>query len=155
GVVYKITPAGKGAVFYKTNATHVTALAVDRSGSVFAGTASPGRVLKLAPDGKPFVLMDPPFQEVHVLRFDDKGLLYVGALSARPGGPAPADAQAGQQTGASQPSVSVEVTSVVVGDAGSRGSGSGNAREERRNARGAVFRITPDGVWDQIWETRE
>ena len=35
------------------------------------------------PDGKAFVLLDSPFQEIRALRFDDKGTLYVAALSGR------------------------------------------------------------------------
>src|SRR5262249_57171836 len=85
GVIHKITPDGKGSVFYKTNATHVTALAFDKSGNLLAGTGTPGKVLRIDPDGKAFVLLDSPFQEIRALRFDDKGTLYVAAISGRPG----------------------------------------------------------------------
>src|SRR5437667_2029025 len=29
------------------------------------------------------------------------------------------------------------------------------AREDRRAPKGAVYRISPDGVWDQLWESRD
>ena len=30
-----------------------------------------------------------------------------------------------------------------------------HAREDRRAPKGAVYRILPDGVWDQLWESRD
>jgi hypothetical protein len=161
GVVYKIARDGKGAPFYKTNATHATSLAFDKAGNLLVGTGSPGRVLRVDPDGKPFVLLDSPFQEIHVLRFDDKGALYAGALSGRPSAsPAPAqDDRSGDQpsTAADRApvasvSVSTEITAIVVDSSGPSAS---PGRDDQRSARGAVYRINPDGVWDQLWESRE
>jgi hypothetical protein len=162
GVIYKIAPDGKGAPFYKASATHVTALTFDKAGNLLAGTGSPGRVLRLDPDGKPFVLLDSPFQEIHALRFDDKGALYVGALSGRPAGGGSAPAQDGPNT--DQPStssdrapvasvsVSTEITAIVVDSSGSTAAA---AREDQRGVKGAVYRINPDGVWDQVWQSRD
>src|SRR2546428_13797180 len=89
GIVYKIAPDGKGAPFYKTNATHATALALDKSGNLIVGTGTSGKVLRIDQDAKAFVLLDSPFQEIRALRFDDKGLLYVAALSGRGGSGGP------------------------------------------------------------------
>lgn len=161
GVIYRIAPDGKGAPFYKTNATHATALAFDRAGNLLVGTGSPGRVLRLDPNGKPFVLLDSPFEEVHVLRFDDRGALYVGALSGRPsGGATPAqDDRSNDQPATSSDrapvasvSVSTEITAIVVDNSGSPAS---STRDDQRGVKGAVYRINPDGVWDQLWESRE
>ena len=119
-------------------------------------------MLRLDADAKPFVLLDSPFQEIHVLRFDDKGALYVGALSGRPsGGATPVT---GMTEGNDQPStssdrapvasvsVSTEITAIVVDSSGSSAS---PARDDQRGVKGAVYRINPDGVWDQLWESRE
>ena len=54
-----------------------------RAGNLLVGTESPGQVLRVDADGKAFVLLDSPFQEIRALRFDDKGVLYVAALSGR------------------------------------------------------------------------
>jgi hypothetical protein len=40
---------------------------------------------------------------------------------------------------------------VDVGGAGSPG----QPREDRRALKGAVYRISPDGLWDQLWESRD
>jgi len=160
GVIRKITPDGQATTFYKTNATHVTALAFDKSGSLLAGTGSPGKVLRIGPEGKAFVLLDSPFQEIRTLRFDDKGTLYVAAISGRPGsGTAPVttellDRPTPDATRPPVPSVSAEITSMSIVDVGGPGS-SGGAREDRRAPKGAVYRIAPDGVWDQLWESRD
>ena len=162
GVIHKITPDGKGSVFYKTNTTHITALAFDQAGNLLAGTGTPGKVLRIDPDGKPFVLLDSPFQEIHALRFDDKGRLYVAAISGRPGSGAapivtdsgPDRVTGGEVVRAPIASVSAEITSMSVVDVGGSGS-PGSPREDRRSLKGAVYRISADGVWDQLWESRE
>src|SRR5436190_1161485 len=161
GIIYKIAPDGKGVPFYKTNATHATALAFDKAGNLLAGTGTPGKVLRIDPAGKAFVLLDSPFQEIRALRFDDQGTLYVAALSGRPAssGGAPAltddrsDRPAAAEARAPIPSVSVEVTSMSIVDVGA--SSSASTREDRRQPKGAVYRISPDGVWDQLWESRD
>src|SRR4051812_35275790 len=162
GVIHKITPDGKESVFYKTNTTHVTALAFDKSGNLLAGTGTPGKVLRIDAEGKAFVLLDSPFQEIRSLRFDDKGMLYVAALSGRPGSnaaPVVTDSGADRITGgevvrAPIASVSAEITSMSIVDTGGS-SASASPREDRRSLKGAVYRIAPDGLWDQLWESRE
>ena len=163
GVIYKITPEGKGTTFYKTNATHVTALTFDKAGNLIAGTGTPGRVLRIDPDGKAFVLLDSPFQEIRALHFDDQGMLYVAALNGRGGaassGSSPEDRAIERPTAEPSrqpvPSVSAEITSIAIVDV-SGGSGSTpSPREDRRAPKGAVYRIAPDGVWDQLWESRD
>lgn len=160
GVIYKIAPDGKGAPFYKTNATHAMALAFDRSGNLLVGTGTPGKVLRIDPSGKPFVLLDSPFQEIRALRFDDKGALYVAAVNGRgsSSGASPTSTDTNlpptPEPRAPVASVSAEITSISVVDVGSGGS-SPSPREDRRSVKGGVYRILPDGLWDQLWESRE
>jgi hypothetical protein len=159
GLVYKITPDGKGSVFYKTNATHATALACDKAGNLLVGTGAPGKVLRVNPDGKAFLLLDSPFQEIHALRLDDKGVLYVAALSGHGGAGGGAvvtqtlDQAAPDLSRPPVPSVSAEITSMSIVDSGA-GAG-GGAAPDRRLPKGAVYRVTADGVWDQLWESRD
>ena len=161
GVIYKITPDGKGSPFYKSNATHATALAFDRNGNLLVGTGTPGKVLRVDPDGKPFVLLDSPFQEIRSLRFDDNGALFVAALNGRGssgGSPTTTDTTVSatpEVTRQPVPSVSAEITSISVVDVGGGGSTGTTPREDRRSLKGAVYRIQPDGIWDQLWESRD
>ena len=160
GIVYRMTPDGNGTIFYKTNATHVTALAFDKAGNLLVGTGTPGRVLRIDPEGKAFVLLDSPFQEIRALHFDAKGNLYVAALNGRAsGGPSSSEDRAidrptPEPSRPPIPSVSAEITSISIVDVGGA-QPPGSSREDRRTAKGAVFRIAPDGVWDQLWESRD
>src|SRR5206468_12269387 len=86
GVIYKIGPEGKGSVFYKTNATNVVTLAFDKTGSLLAGTESPGRLFRFDAQGKPFVLLDSPFKELHMVRLADDGTIYAAAFSGTSSG---------------------------------------------------------------------
>ena len=162
GIVYRISPDGKGTRFYQARATHVTALAFDRAGNLLIGTESPGRVLRVDPEGKGFVLLDSPFQEIRALRFDDKGMLYAAAVSGGGGAAAPPRTEERPTAPASEPSstpvatVTTEVTSIAVVDvSGSGSSATTTTREDRRAARGAVYRIAPDGLWDELWQSRD
>ena len=165
GVVYKITPDGKGTPFYKTKATHATALAFDKAGNLLVGTESPGSVLRIDADGKAFVLLDSPFQEIRALRFDDKGMLYVAAVNGRPQpacGAVVADAIAGRSPAATPAARRCRRSrsrprsrrSSIVDTAGG-GTSAPRRAEDRRAPKGAVYRIAPDGVWDQLWESRD
>jgi ligand-binding sensor domain-containing protein len=158
GVIYKIAPDGKGARFYQAKATHAIALAFDRAGNLLVGTGSPGRVLRIDAEGKAFVLLDSPFQEIRALRFDDKGMLYVAALSGRGGGSgarSDSDRTAAEPSGAPVASVSTEITSVAIVDTPGSGGTASSPRSETGSPRGAIYRIAPDGLWDQLWESRD
>ena len=159
GIVYKISPDGKGVPFYETKATHATSLAFDRSGQLLVGTESPGRLLRVDTDGRGFLLLDTPFDEIRALRFDDKGMLYAAAVSGRSAGTAaPASGvdnstrPAGSGSGSSTTTVTADSSSSSSSDTTPSG---GSVPEDRRAARGAIYRIAPDGVWDQLWESRE
>jgi sugar lactone lactonase YvrE len=163
GIVYRITPDGKGTAFYQTKATHATALAIDQAGNLLVGTESPGRVFRVDTNGKGFLLLDSPFQEIHTLRLDANGVLYVGAVNGRGAAGAapsiqidqPVLERSGPEIRAPAPSVSVstEITAVAVVDTSSGTNTSG--RDDRRSPKGAVYRIASDGLWDQVWQSRE
>ena len=157
GVIYKIAPDGKGAVFYQTKATHAMTLAFDREGRLLAGTESPGRVFQIDAAGKPFVLLDSPYNEIHALRVDPQGVIYAAAVTGRTGS-APAPAGPASEPGA-QPvaSVSTEITAItIIPDATvtTAGSAQAAARGSQGPGAGAIYRITPDGAWDLVWQLR-
>ncbi len=163
GVVYRITPDGKGTPFYRTKTTHATALSFDKNGNLLVGTGSPGKVIRVEPDGKGFVLLDTTFQEISGLHFDDKGMLFATAMNGRAAsssGPVvpPVIEQPATTTGrAPVPTVTVsaEITSIAVVDNTDSSASTASARSASAAAKGAVFRIAPDGVWDQVWDSRE
>ena len=132
-----------------------------RPATCWSAPARPARCCAIDPDGKAFVLLDSPFQEIRALRFDDKGTLYVAAISGR----AAAAVGAGQhRRGATAPTAPSRPRAGAVGVGGNhsmsivdvrRRPSAGSTREDRRSPKGAVYRIAPDGVWDQLWESRD
>lgn len=158
GTIYRITADGNGTVFYKTNTTNVVALAMDKDGNLIAGTESPGRVFKIDPSGKAFVLLDSPYKEIHAVRLADDGSIYAAAFSGAPGGEdRPADhptTTPAESPRAPVPTVSAEISTITVVDTASAPAGvSPSPRETRsRPAKGAIYRIRPDGLWDTVWE---
>ena len=162
GIVYKITPDGKGAPFYRTKATHVITLAFEKDGQLLAGTEGPGRLFRIDRAGKAFLVLDSTFQEVHALRIDPQGNIYLAALSGRPspGSSLAPSAPTGDTSSAGGgrepiPTVTTEVTAIAIVDTTGAGAASSEApaREERRGGRGAIYRIKPDGIWDIVWES--
>ncbi|HTM27369.1 MAG TPA: hypothetical protein VL225_19360 [Vicinamibacterales bacterium] len=160
GNIYRITPDGKGTLFYKTNTANVVSLAIDRDGNLIAGTESPGRIFRIGKDGKAFVLVDSPFKEIHAVKIAADGTIYAAAFSGTPGGEdraAPSIAASPEPPPrAPVPTVSAEITSITVVDAtGGVPSGS-TAREPRaHSAKGAIYRVRPDGLWDTLWEAAD
>ncbi|MGQ0732661.1 MAG: hypothetical protein ACT4QD_03275 [Acidobacteriota bacterium] len=156
GVVYRITPDGKGAAWFSAKTTHALALTFDANGQLLVGTGAPGRVFRVDPQGKGFLLLDTPHAEIKALRLDARGTLYVAAQDGRPqpdlGTAAPP--QDAPQPPAT-PSVSTEITSITIVDApvGAQAPASPGGRDDRRGPLGALYRVLPSGLWDQLWES--
>ena len=161
GVIYKIPADGKGTPFYQTKATHAMTLAFDGRGRLLAGTESPGRVFQIDASGKPFVLLDSSYNEIHRLRVDRSGVIYAAAVRGRGQRDTPPDTDSStpaspDSTPTASVSVSTEISAIAIVDSSSSGgSTSGSSRLPVGPGAGAVFRITPDGDSDLLWESRE
>jgi sugar lactone lactonase YvrE len=160
GMIYKITPDGKGTPFFATKTTHAISLAIDGKGQVLVGTGSPGRVLRVDEQGKGFLLLDTTFQEIKALRLDPKGVLYVAAQSGRPaqgGEPSPFTTPSEPAPAPPVPQVSTEITSIAVIDipVTPQPQTGTTSRTDTRGPTGSVYRVMPDGLWDQLWESRD
>ena len=162
GLIYRITPDGTGTVFYATKATHAMTLAFDSRGRLLAGTESPGRVFQFDAAGRPFVLLDSPFNEVRTLRLGPDGTMYAAALNGRQGGaqapqaPAAAPAAPAPPAGGT-PTVTTEVVGFAIADTVTVAAGPQPPQAARSQGPsiGAVYRIFPDGGSDVIWESRD
>jgi WD40 repeat protein len=157
GTVYKITPDGKGTKFFASKTAHVVSLAFDPNRQLLVGTGAPGRVFRVDAAGRGFLLLDTAYQEVHAIRVDAKGVIYTAAQSGRPqgGGDAiPEAPTAPPPVTPSIPNVSTEITSITVVDVGAP-SGGGSPAERRITMTGAVYRVQPDGLWDELWSAKD
>ena len=159
GSIYRIAPDGTGALFYRTKATNVVSLAFDAAGNLLASTEGPGRVLRIDRAGKAFVLLDSPYRELRSLRVRQDGTIFAAAVAgSEPSGggesePAITAPQPAKPAAAPVPTVTTEVTSIAILDVGA--ADKTTPRVTPRVAKGAVYRIAPDGVWDVIWESQE
>ncbi len=160
GVVYRITADGKGAPFFTTKTTHAISLALESTGQLLVGTGSPGRVFRVDPDGKAFLLLDTTFQEIKSLRLDAKGAVYVAAQSGRPAQgaePSPFVPPSEPPQPTPVPQVSTEITAIALIDVPvtPQPATPTSGRADSRGPTGAVYRVLPDGLWDQLWESRD
>jgi sugar lactone lactonase YvrE len=158
GTVYKIGPDGKGTRFFASKTTHAVSLAFDQNRHLLVGTGAPGRVFRVDGSGKGFLLLDTTYQEIHAIRVDPKGVIYAAAQSARPqgGDSLPDTPVMPPPVTPSIPNVSTEITSITVVDVGTPQSGSTPAAAERRSSmNGAVYRVQPDGLWDELWTAKD
>ena len=157
GVIYRITPDGKGSVFYETKATHAMTLAFDLQGRVLAGTESPGRVFRIDSTGKPFVILDSSFNEIRTIRVDRDGTMYAIGVSSRPGAASSSASPPSSDSSAPTPVVTVtaEVTAIGIADSSAGGPPAQQTPRSTGPVTGAIYRISPDGAWDLVWELRE
>ena len=59
GKIYRVSPDGRGALFYDAAELDVTALAAARDGSIYAGTSPDGKVYRINAEGQAEVFFDP------------------------------------------------------------------------------------------------
>src|SRR5437867_4644265 len=165
GVIFRVTPDGKGAPFYDTDETHVVSMAIDRDGNIIAGGDPKGYVYRISPEGKGFVLYDSGMREIHSVAVGPNGTIYASAISGELA-PAPAATPATSGT-TSNPQATVTVTvnaaepqDIQVIEPLEPVSSTTPRAQTRRtatdaNAQSAVFEILPDGVVNTLWRSRE
>ncbi len=156
GRVYRLPrTGGQPTTIFESAAANVTALLVADNGDVLVGTDSPGRLYRVRAGGSPFALLDGPHSQVQAIRQAADGTIWVLAVSP---GASPAAAPAAPATPSSAPvaSVSTEVTIVAIGDtasiAGASPSSGATSTASNGVAKGAVYRLGPDGLVEQFWE---
>ena len=160
GVIYRIGPDGSGRPFYATKATNVMALAFDAQGRLLAGTDSPGRLFRIDQAGRASVMLDSELKEIRAIRVAASGAVYVAAVSGgrqAEGRAADAGTTAAPR-GAPVASVTTEISSIAIIDTTAQGGGDARTAPSpvpADTAKGAVYRIQPDGLWDVIWESSE
>ena len=164
GVVYKIAPDGKGAPFYQTKATHATALAIDRN----RATAGRHRVARPRPADRR--RRQGLHAAGHAVPGDSHAAVRRQGRLVRRGRQRPSGQQRRALADRRTRAVWDSCRGTRAGRVGHRldrnhvGRRRGNGRRRRRAPsattsrgapKGAVYRIAPDGLWDQLWESRE
>jgi len=158
GIVYKITPDGKGQKFFASKTSHAISLAFDHNRRLLVGTGAPGRVFRVDTAGKGFLVLDTTYQEIHSIRVDPKGVIYAAAQSGRAQGGGDSLTEATvtpPPVTQSIPNVSTEITSMSVVAVGGDSQSSTASAERRNSMTGAVYRVQPDGLWDELWSAKD
>src|SRR5215510_1233400 len=109
GVIYRVTPDGKGTPFYDTDETHIISMALDRDGNVIAGGDPKGYIYRISPEGKAFVLYDSGMREIHTVAVGQDGTIYASAMSGDSSIPAGASSTPAAASGSQQPSIRVTI----------------------------------------------
>jgi hypothetical protein len=154
--------AGTGEVILSGLDGHITSLAVDGAGNIYAGSSPAGIVYRIDPAGKVFVLHDAPFREVKALAVADDGSVYAAVIDGRERddsrAPLPAIPVAPTPTPApSAPAGEVTVTESfsIAGVALPPAIPAQRADSSRGATRGAVLRILPGGDIETLWSSSE
>lgn len=165
GIIYRVTPDGKGDPFYTTDETHIVSMAMDKDGNVIAGGDPKGYVYRISPDGKAFVLYDSGMREIHSVAVAPNGTIYASAISGEPIiSPASTPATPATSTGP-QANVTITVNSAEAAaqdiqvieplDAVSPSTPRAQTRRSDANAQSALLEILPDGTVNTLWRSRD
>jgi hypothetical protein len=163
GVIYRVTPDGKGDPFYDTDETHIISMAVDGSGNVIAGGDPKGYIYRISPDGKAFVLYDSGMREIHSIAVAPNGTIYASAMTGE-AAVAPASSKPAAASAPQQPTITVTVNAAepgqeiqVVEPAEPVSSDTPRSQTRRSgsdaNAQSSVLEILPDGVVNTVWRS--
>src|SRR5215813_6981020 len=166
GIIYRVTPDGKGTSFYDTDETHIVAMTLDRDGNIIAGGDPKGYIYRITPEGKAFVLYDSGLREIHSVAVAPNGTIYAAALSGEPSiTPAAAPATPAASSGGQQPSVTITVNAAepqdiqVVEPLETVSADTPHSQTRRSgtdaNSQSAILEILPDGLVNTIWRSRE
>jgi sugar lactone lactonase YvrE len=141
GEIHRVTPAGAGSVFFKTEETHARSMAIDPNGNLIVGTDPSGLILRITPAGEGFVLYQAPKREITVVAVSSDGTIYaagVGNKQAAVAAPAPTPAPApappapGARAGAPAPPTLAGAAPAITGGS-------------------EIYRIQTDGYPRKIW----
>jgi len=137
-VIYRVAPDGTSTVVYRPPAAHVVTLASDNTGRMLAGTESPGRLYRFDAGDRPFVLLESGMAELRAVSSDQNGVLFAAAI-------AKAD-----DSSSSSETTSISTALAAPAPAG-RSGGSGSSSTATPSRRSVVYRIDPNGTWEDIW----
>ncbi len=153
GEIYKVSPNGQHALFFKSDEVHIRVLALDPNGNLIAGSDGSGLVYRIAPNGEAFVLYSAPKKEITALAIDGAGNIYAAAAGEkRPGGTNPGmgiTLSTPAQTSPA-PSGNLNVTapsSTPTAPFPAPGLGATGGSE--------IYRIAPDGAPSRLWSSHE
>ena len=157
GEIYKVTPKGEHALFFKSDDTHIRVLALDAKGNVIAGTDGSGLVYRISPTGEGFVLYSAPKKEITALALDREGNIYAAGVGEKRAGAVVSPAGTSPLTMGTSPvstspqtpgmTLTMTPTNPQAGPFPFPGGGASGGSD--------VYRIASDGSPSRIWTSHE
>ncbi len=157
GEIYKVTPKGEHALFFKSDDTHIRVLALDAKGNVIAGTDGSGLVYRISPAGEGFVLYSAPKKEITALALDREGNTYAAGVGEKRVGAVTSPAGTSPLTMGTSPvstspqtpgmTLTMTPTNPQAGPFPFPGGGASGGSD--------VYRIASDGSPSRIWTSHE
>ncbi|MBV8476316.1 MAG: hypothetical protein JOZ36_06600, partial [Acidobacteria bacterium] len=149
GVVYRVTPDGKGNKYFESEETHARSMTMDGEGNLIVGTEPGGLILRVSPSGQSFVLYQAGKREITAVAAHD-GVIYAAAIGSKttppsvtgpapvvPSNPAPVTPTGAPRSGSAPPSLPPSVGSFSASITGGSD----------------VYRITKDGFAQRVWSS--
>ena len=145
GEIHRVTPAGAGSVFFKTEETHARSLAIDAQDNLIVGTEPSGLILRISPAGQGFVLYQSPKREITAVAVKPDGSIYAAGV--------------GNKTAVAQAAATTRYRSPRLRTGGAPNAGNGRAPAVGTPGPSLVggsevYRIEPDGAPRKIWAAR-
>jgi len=155
GEIFKVSPNGQHALFFKSDEVHIRVLALDPKGNLIAGSDGSGLIYRIAPNGDAFVLYSAPKKEITALAIDGAGNIYAAAAGEKHGGattPQMGITFANPAQTSPTPGGTITITAAPAQPAmtmpfpapGAAASGGSE-----------IYRIAPDGAPSRLWTSRE
>src|SRR5579885_1308247 len=182
GKIYRVAANGKGELFYDTHQTHVMSLATAPNNDLIAGSEPNGLIYRFSSAGKAFVVYDAPLSEIHRVAITSDGTIYASALGGAEDRRLQSPQQqspGGEVTVQAKTTITVRASEgpgIVPGQAGEGGPGAGGRRRQEGNqssvggngaaaspgfsrnqnragTKSALYRISPDGGVETLWNS--
>jgi len=142
GGIYEINMEGEGRQILKTEENHVLCIKADSDGTLIAGTGGRGRIYRIPKGRKPSILFESPYEEIRSVALDKEGHVYAAAggkiISPKKEIELPVPVKR-------ETDVSITVTPTPVQ--------SKDVLSLSQNQPGALFKVNPDGIAKQIWQS--
>ena len=98
GEIHRVTPAGVGSVFFRTEEAHARSMTVDSADNLIVGTEPSGLIMRVTPmggAGQGFVLYQAPKREITAVAVGADGAIYAAGAGNRTTTPVAAPAAVG------------------------------------------------------------
>lgn len=95
GEIHRVTPAGVGSVFFRTEEAHARSMTLDAADNIIVGTEPSGLIMRVTPAGQGFVVYQAPKREITAVAVGADGAIYAAGAGNRTATPAPAPTAVG------------------------------------------------------------